>query len=105
MTKLEELTALLVNEINDFRNGVEKLEKMNEYLKDTKIKIDLTNYKSIIEKHEQKMKSHTKAIERFESRFENKIKHAKMYPTWAVMVFVASTLFGTGLILFCFLFR
>tara|TARA_R110002033_G_scaffold109253_1_gene155342 strand:+ start:602 stop:868 length:267 start_codon:yes stop_codon:yes gene_type:complete len=84
MTKLEELTALLVNEINDFKNGVDKLEKINEYLKDTKIKMDLTKYKSIIEEHEQKMASHTKAIERFESRFENKIKQAKIYPTWAV---------------------
>jgi len=42
----------------------------------------------ILEKHEQKMASHTKAIERFESRFENKIKQAKIYPTWAVVVFI-----------------
>ena len=92
MTKLEELTALLVNEINDFKNGVDKLEKINEYLKDTKIKMDLTKYKSIIEEHEQKMASHTKAIERFESRFENKIKQAKIYPTWAVVVFIVCVL-------------
>ena len=100
MTKLEELTALLVNEINDFKNGVDKLEKINAQLKDTKIKIDLTKYKSMIEKHEQKMDSHTKAIERFESRFENKIKQAKIYPTWAVVVFIISVLFGAGSILF-----
>lgn len=92
MTKLEELTALLVNEINDFKNGVDKLEKINGHLKDTKIKMDLTKYKSMIEKHEQKMDSHTKAIERFESRFENKIKQAKIYPTWAVVVFIVSLL-------------
>ena len=34
MTKLEELTALLVNEINDFNKGVEKLEKISEQLND-----------------------------------------------------------------------
>ena len=33
MTKLEELTALLVNEINDFKNGLEKLDKINNQLK------------------------------------------------------------------------
>tara|TARA_R110001592_G_scaffold72678_16_gene221940 strand:- start:21397 stop:21585 length:189 start_codon:yes stop_codon:yes gene_type:complete len=49
MTKLEELTALMVNEINDFKNGVEKPEKINTQLKGTKIKMDLTKYKSIIE--------------------------------------------------------
>ena len=48
MTKLEELTALLVNEINDFKNGIEKLEKINQHLKDTKVKMDLTKYKFII---------------------------------------------------------
>ena len=103
MTKLEELTVLLVNEINDFKNGVDKLEKINEYLKGTKIKIDLTSYKSIIEKHEQKMDSHTKAIERFESRFNHKIKQAKIYPTWAVVVFIVSLLFGMAAICYlCF---
>jgi len=92
MTKLEELTALLVNEINDFKNGVDKLEKINGHLKDTKIKMDLTKYKSMIEEHEQKMASHIKTIERFESRFNNKIKQAKIYPTWAVVVFIVAIL-------------
>ncbi len=100
MTKLEELTALLVNEINDFKNEVDKLEKINKYLKDTKIKMDLTKYKSMIEKHEQKMAFHTKAIERFESHFDNKIKQAKIYPTWAVVVFIIALLFSTGSIIF-----
>jgi len=99
MTKLEELTALLVNEINDFKNGVDKLEKINGHLKDTKIKMDLTKYKAMIEKHEQKMASHTKAIERFESRFNNKIKQAKIYPTWAVVVFIIAIVFSFGVIL------
>jgi len=103
MTKLEELTALLVNEINDFKNGVDKLEKIKEHLKDTKIKIDLTKYKSIIEKHEQKMDSHTKAIERFESHFDNKIKQAKIYPTWTVVVFVIALLFSTVSIILWFI--
>ncbi len=103
MTKLEELTALLVNEINDFKSSVDKLEKINAQLKDTKIKMDLIEYKTIIETHEQKMDSHTKAIERFESRFENKIKQAKIYPTWAVIVFIIVLLFSTGSIILWFI--
>lgn len=100
MTKLEELTTLLVNEINDFSKGVEKLEKINMQLKDTKIKMDLLEYKSIIEKHQQKMESQIKAVERFESRFENKIKQAKIYPTWAVVVFIISIIVSTILIFY-----
>jgi len=100
MTKLEELTALLVNEINDFKNGVDKLEKIKEHLKDTKIKIDLTKYKSIIEEHQKQMTSQKDFIKRFENRFNNKINQAKIYPTWAVVVFIVSFLFGIVSIMF-----
>lgn len=84
MTKLEELTALLVNEINDFKNGVEKLDKINDRLGNTKIKIDLAEYKVIIESHQQKMAAHTDILE----RFEKQLKNAKIYPSWAVIVFI-----------------
>jgi len=94
MTKLEELTALLVNEINDFKKGVEKLEQINNQLKNTKIKMEVTEYKSIIETHQKQMTTHLNAIERFENRFNNKIKQAKIYPNWAVVVFIFSLVFG-----------
>lgn len=100
MTKLEELKALLVNEINDFKTDVEKLDKINAQLKDTKIKMDLSEYKSIIKSHQQQMESHLNALKKFESRFDSKIKEGKIYPTWAVIVFIFSVLFGAGLILF-----
>lgn len=88
MTKLEELTALLVNEINDFNKGVEKLEKISEQINSTKIKMDLTEYKSIIQEHQKQMSIHKNMMEGFENRFNNKIKEAKIYPYWAVVVFV-----------------
>ena len=88
MTKLEELSALLVNEIDDFKNSVEKLEEINKQLNDTKIKMDLSEYKTIIFSHQKEMASHLKAIERFENRFNNKINQAKIYPNWAVVVFI-----------------
>ncbi|GAA3627820.1 DUF6730 family protein [Flavivirga jejuensis] len=88
MAKLEELTALLVNEIDDFKNSIEKLEKINDQLNDTKIKMDLSEYKTMIFSHQKEMASHLKAIERFENRFNNKIIQAKIYPNWAVVVFV-----------------
>lgn len=97
MTKLEELTALLVNEINDFKNGVEKLENINDQIKDTKIKMDVSEYKTIIEEHQKQMASHIKAIEGFESRFNNKIEKAKIYPSWAVVVFIVNIIVVIGL--------
>ena len=88
MTKLEELTALMVNEINDFKNGVEKLENINDQLKDTKIKMDLSEYRTMIYSHQKEMKSYLDSIERFESRFNYKLEQAKIYPNWAVVVFI-----------------
>lgn len=94
MTKLEELTELLVNEINDFNKGITKLEKINDQISTTKIRMDVAEYKSIIENHEQKMKDQINSQEEFESRFKNLLKNAKVYPNWAVIVFIISLLFG-----------
>ena len=94
MTKLEELSTLLVNEIENFKTGITKLEIINKEISDTKIRMDVTEYKAIIEKHQQKMTTHINSLERFENRFDNKIKEAKIYPTWAVIVFIISLLLG-----------
>lgn len=96
MTKLEELTALLVNETTDFKNTLEKLEGLNEQLKKTKIKMDLTEYKAAIETHQQQMRSHLDSLERFQNHFDDKIKQAKIYPNWAVVIFIASVILGIG---------
>ncbi|MBO3097855.1 DUF6730 family protein [Gelidibacter pelagius] len=100
MTKLEELTALLVNETTDFKNTLEKLEGLNEQLKETKIKMDLTEYKTLIESHQQQMEAHLKAVKNFEYRFEDTIKKAKIYPNWAVVVFIVSLVLGVGGVVF-----
>ena len=100
MTKLEELTALLVNEINDFDKGVETLEKISKQINATKIKMDLTEYKAIIDEHQQEMESHLNTLKSFENRFDIKIKQAKIYPTWAVVVFIITVLLGLGAVIF-----
>lgn len=92
MGKLEDLTALLVNELDDFKASIEKMETINNQLHDTKIQMDVSEYKTIIKEHQQQMQSHLNKIEHFERRFNNKIEDAKIYPTWAVLVFIASIL-------------
>lgn len=88
MTKLEELSVLLVQEIKGFNRDIERLEKIGTQLNATKIKMDVAEYKAIIEAHQQQMVSHLKAIERFEDRFDRKIKYARIYPDWAVVIFI-----------------
>ena len=96
MTKLEELTELLVNEINEFNTGITKLEEISNKINTTKIAMDLTEYKSIIENNQQKMNEQINIQERFENRFERLLKTAKVYPNWAVIVFIISLFFGIG---------
>lgn len=43
------------------------------------------------------MTSHLKAIERFEDRFDRKIKEAKIYPNWAVVVFIICVIITVAL--------
>lgn len=88
MTKLEELSVLLVNEINDFNKSIEKLEKLSERIEATKLKIDLADFRSMVEDHKRHMEEHKRILETFEYRFNSKIKEAKIYPTWAVIVFI-----------------
>lgn len=96
MTKLEEISALLVNEINDFKSAVEKLEKVNAELRDTKIKMDLIEYKASIETHQQQMASHLEAMQGFQNHFDIKIEQAQIYPKWAVVLFIVSLVLNVG---------
>ena len=86
MTKLEELTELLVSEIEQFEKTVEKLQKIQEQkiridsqaLKTT-IKLQQENLEKILFTHQQEMKSLGQSLEK-----------AKAYPAWALTLFVAS---------------
>lgn len=89
MAKLEELTALLVGEIEDFKTHVEKLEKVNAQLKNTKIQMDLMEYKVITQTHQEKMETFLIIIERFEHRFDTKVKNLKVYVTIIVILLVS----------------
>ena len=52
MAKIEELTELLVSEINNFEKGITKLEALSKKINATKISMDLTEYKStLLETH------------------------------------------------------
>ena len=86
MTKLEELSELLVSEIEQFEKTVEKLQKIQDQkiLIDSRtlesaIKLQQENLEKVLFSHKQEMKSLGHALEK-----------AKAYPVWALIVFVAS---------------
>ncbi len=95
MSKIEEITEILVNEINDFNKNVTRLETINKKLETIKVSIDLVEYKSIMESHQQKMALILNSQERILNRFESLLKKAKIYPNWAVIVLIISILISS----------
>ena len=94
MAKIEEITELLVNEISSFEQSIEQLEKVSEKLHATKVSIDIRELRALLNSHQHEIKAVLNSQERICNRFENLLKDAKVYPNWAVIVFVISLLFG-----------
>jgi hypothetical protein len=94
MGKIEEITELLTNELNAFKEDIHKLEKLNERLKATKLKVDVQELRSLLQEHERKIERVLDSQERIFERFEGLLKNARIYPNWAVVVFIVSLLIG-----------
>ncbi|WP_423818797.1 DUF6730 family protein [Salinimicrobium sp. TIG7-5_MAKvit] len=94
MTKLEELSELLVSEIEQFEKTVEKLQKIQEQkiLIDSRalenaLKLQQENMEKVLSSHKQEMKN-----------LDHSLEKAKAYPAWALTVFVASIILNGILI-------
>ena len=86
MTKLEELSELLVSEMEQFEKTVDKLQKIQEQkiLIDSRalesaIKLQQENLERALFSHKQEMKSLGQTLEK-----------AKAYPLWALTIFAVS---------------
>jgi len=98
MTKLEELSELLVSEIEQFEKTVEKLQKIQEQ----KIRIDSQQLEKIIQLQQENLK---KALFTHQQEMKNlgqKLEKAKAYPIWAFIVFTASIIIN-GILIFILL--
>ncbi|QCX37208.1 hypothetical protein FF125_01660 [Aureibaculum algae] len=88
MAKIEEITELLVNEINSFEKSIEQLEKVSDKLHAAKVSIDIRELKALLNIHQREIKAVLNSQERTYNRFENLLENAKVYPNWAVIVFI-----------------
>lgn len=62
--------------------------------------MDITETKAIIDIHQQHMASYLELWQRFQNHFDTTIKQAKIYPNWAVVVFIVSLVMGFGTVVF-----
>ena len=96
MAKLEEISELLVSEIRDFEEAVKRLEKIRE----AKITLDLTEIKSVLSNHEMGLKNQNSKLQETYNKFSNLLKEAKIYPKWAVILFIISLVLNCIIILY-----
>ena len=94
MTKLEELTAMMVNEIELFEASVDKLEKIQQQ----QIRINSTSLEARMRQYQDNLE---KALSSHKQEMKNlgyQLAKSKAYPTWALMIFVAALILNGILI-------
>ncbi|WP_117884805.1 DUF6730 family protein [Aureibaculum luteum] len=94
MAKIEEITELLVNEISSFEKSIEQLGKVSDKLHATKVSIDIREIRALLHSHQHEIKAVLDSQKKLYSRYEYLLENAKIYPNWAVIVFIVSLIFG-----------
>lgn len=84
MTKLEELTAMMVNEIDQFQTAVDKLEKIQK----VKMKLDLKKLRNLLMEHQNNLQQVSSQNERWLDLSENAISKAHTLFNRGMMVFL-----------------
>ncbi len=94
MTKFEQLSELLVSEIGQFEKTVDKLERIQQQ----KIGIDSTAFEKVLVQHQERIEKDFTGYSMEMKDLGSKLKQAKAYPIWALIVFGISILLNGILI-------
>lgn len=95
MTKLEELTVVMVKEIDQFKKSVNKLEKIQK----KKIEINSTSFESIMREHQDRLQRELVSHRQQMKSLGFALGKAKAYPIWALIIFVGSLILN-GIFIF-----
>lgn len=96
MAKVEEIMALMVDEINRYERLVKKMEKLQQQ----KIEINVSQLDSFLKEHEIRMEENRESLNSFQRKLEKLMEDANVYPKWAVIVFIVSLIINCGLIIY-----
>lgn len=102
MTKIKEYMELLTSEMEAFRNDVNRLEAINNHMKDVKVSIDLKEIKTVLKEHSKQLESHREHQKRFYNRMESLFQTAGIYPKWAVITFIVSILLSVASLVYAY---
>jgi len=87
MAKIEELTAILIDEIESFEKAIATLQKENHKIKTTKLTIDTSfideKYTDVISSIENGYKDQNRQM----AFLQNKLNKTIIFPKWIIIVF------------------
>ncbi len=93
---------LLTSEMEAFRDDVNRLEAINENIKDVKISIDLKEIKTVLKEHSKQLESQREHQERFYKRMESIFQTAGAYHKWAVVIFIVVILLSVASLVYAY---
>lgn len=86
MTRLETISQLLVEELETFKEQIDRLEKVSENLKDVRIKADSSAIERLMRDHLEKIEVESKAQYTQLEDLHKKLKSARLYPNWLIIL-------------------
>lgn len=95
MARLEELSELLVHELDQFSASIEKLEKLNK----DGVKVELSDLKGEFREHRVKTEKMQEHMLLKMKSVEHALANSKVFPNWALAIVVGSFLLNFILIL------
>lgn len=93
---------LLTSEMEGFQDDVNRLEAVNNSLKDLKVSIDIKELKDELQDHRNQLGRQREHQERFYNRMELLFKNAGVYPRWAIVTFIAAILISAASLLYAY---
>ncbi len=102
MSKIEEITEILVNEIDSFEKGISKLEVLQQKISNTKIKLEFQEIQKAKTELIRELTLSKNEQREFLSSFEAKVKNANIYPKWAVLIFIISLVISFGALFYAY---
>jgi len=91
MAKIDELVALLTEELNEFKTNITRLEKQSEKIQDIKVVQDTSNIEYLLKEYLKEKKSAIERRRRDVEEINKKIKKARIIPNWLMAFFCVTT--------------
>ena len=91
MAKIEEITAMLINEIEDFKNSIEELKQESIKLDKKKFTIDTSQINMVLSDFNKKLNKNYDLQQEQVIEIQKKLSSTMVIPKWLIIVLITYT--------------